>query len=367
MLARLHATVLVFALTGAAVAQDGGSAPGAPEPAQPPQPAQSPTPVPDAPEPASAPALQAARAALNFMHTTNQVEIRAAELVLERTETEIVRRFADRLLRDHRLSDQMLSKLADDKGIVLTPAGLPGGAESGALADREEASADWEDRDEIDAEADDELPDRDPPGLLLPREARGRGVDGGVGEDSGRTATERRPGGQRVAGIDPGDLPQIIEPPEASDVIGFDGARPAEAAGAPGQRDQSDQGDQPDRSQDPLRQPRDVAGPGGAATRGVEAGRPPGLEEARQRGSRMLRNLEAAQGADVDAEYVAAMIRSHEQAIMELRAALQGLEDPEVQDLVESLIPILEQHERLARHVQQELRGEPLATLEGRG
>ena len=255
-------------------------------------------------QPARAPdtAMRAETRVLNFMRLSNRSEIRAAGIVLERTQSDTVRRFADRLLRDHRLSDQMLDRLAESKGIALTPVSS------------------------------------DPLG-----------------------------NGQQQAQPARWDLPRIDEPPSAEQVRWESAPReerqvPAERLDTP--PPEPDQADiPPDAPGETPRQPRDPIAREDPppATDDRAADRPLDLDIARIKAERMLRELESADDARIDAVYAAAMIKSHDETVQGLGAGVQSIADADVRDLADTFIPILEQHARLARHVQRELGGEAVA------
>jgi predicted outer membrane protein len=273
-------------------------------------------------------AMQAETRVLNLMRLSNRAEVRAAEIVLERTQSDSVRRFADRLLRDHRLSDEMLSSLAESKGIALVPASFDGSP----------------------------LP---PTGPAAPAREELDSAEG--------AANPRDFGRQTAAGW---DLPQIIEPPSARHARSQEPA-PAETeqAEGPGQQAQRTPAPEPDQADAPgetARQPREPTAPEDPppAADDQAAERPLDLDIARIKAERMLRELESADDASLDAVYAATMIKSHDETVQKLRTGVQSVIDAEVQDLVETFIPILEQHARLARHMQRELGGEAVAGID---
>lgn len=58
---------------------------------------------------------------LSGMHATNQFEMTLGSAAAERAGREAVRRYGDRLLRDHRLADRILTSLSRDQNIPLWP------------------------------------------------------------------------------------------------------------------------------------------------------------------------------------------------------------------------------------------------------
>lgn len=62
---------------------------------------------------------------LNKMHMANQVQIEMARSAMDKGQSTVVRRFGDRLLRDHRLGDRKVQSLAKSKGIQLKPVQMP--------------------------------------------------------------------------------------------------------------------------------------------------------------------------------------------------------------------------------------------------
>jgi predicted outer membrane protein len=307
--------------------------------------------APEAPERAPQPqrdlAMQAETRVLNLMRMSNQAEIRAAEIVLERTSSDTVRRFADRLLRDHRLADERLDSVAESKGIPLAPVALDGlsagaGAEPAPPQDAEQFRS--HEGDDLYRQPMGQSPSLAPRGEE--RQAPGR-LSGDPLEHEGRAQT---------AGW---DLPQIIEPPSAEQVRWRE-----PGATGPDQRDQRDQAQQ-DQADIPRetpgqtpRQPRDPTvpeDPPPAEDRAAE--RPLDLDIARIKAQRMLREIDSADEDSLDSVYAAAMIKSHDDTVQNLRTGVAAVADADVRDLVETFIPILEQHGRLARHVQRQLGG----------
>lgn len=80
-------------------------------------------------------------------------------------------------------------------------------------------------------------------------------------------------------------------------------------------------------------------------------------ERAKQQ-KQTMQKLQQLEGEQFDRVYLKFMVQGHEHAIKTLSKALEEkLKDPDVRELVEKSIPILEQHLELAR----QLRGEPAA------
>lgn len=79
---------------------------------------------------------------------------------------------------------------------------------------------------------------------------------------------------------------------------------------------------------------------------------PPDLE---QRLQQVIQTLDAADGAAFDDAYVLAMRTTREQMMIPmLRAALIDVDEPRVEDLIERVLPILEQHVAMAEYLQQQ-------------
>lgn len=346
----------------------------------------------DAQSPGRDIAMQRESQVLNLMRLSNQAEMQAAELVLARAEDEAVRRFADRLLRDHQLADAMVDSLAESKGIALTPADFDDGAAPPTGARPAPPRSD----DHFRSEDGDDLY-RQPMGQsqsLAPREDEQWGqtpldVPGRQSADpleheaddhQAHQADER--GAQHGQQAIPAsvNLPQINEPPSAEQVRQQRQPRVAAqsemqdpgAAQAPGaspdmptpevQPPRSDQtGARPVPGQTPRqpRNPRLEEDPPPPAE-DIAMERPLDLRITYLKSQRMLRELESADDASLGAVYAAAMIKSHDETVQNLRTGLQTVSDPDVEDLLERFIPILEQHARLARHMQRELGGQPV-------
>ena len=68
----------------------------------------------------------------------------------------------------------------------------------------------------------------------------------------------------------------------------------------------------------------------------------------------MMEKLKDAQGPEFDREFAKAMKKGHEQVIANLRKAFLVLKNEKVISLVKHLLPILEQHEKLADHLMKE-------------
>lgn len=303
-------------------------------------PAQGPGQAGEPPQPQRDLAMEAESRVLNLLRTSNQAEIRAAELVLERTRSDTVRRFADRLLRDHRLADERTDDVASAKGIVLAPISFNGqsaaaGAPPAPPGDAETMRS---------HEADDlyRQPMGQSPSLATRQEDQ---------RTPGRLSADpmQRQQGQTVAW----DLPQISEPPSADQVLG---AAPAAGEQRPSQESQPQS---PARPEQGAAAPRVTGGGASPSDRGAE--RPLDLNIARLKAERMLRELEAAGPDSIDAVYTAAMIKSHDDTVQSLRTGVASVADDEVADLVGDFIPILEQHARMARHVQRQLGGAAVA------
>jgi len=73
----------------------------------------------------------------------------------------------------------------------------------------------------------------------------------------------------------------------------------------------------------------------------------------------LMRRLQSLNGADFDSAYLLAVVESHEKAITLLRSVQASEPDTPVGDLISKLLPILEQHRRLAEDVGQRI-GQPV-------
>lgn len=61
------------------------------------------------------------RSVLTFLHTANQNEIKHNKMAMDRAQSQDVKSFADRMVREHTDADKKLTDLAGKKGIDLTP------------------------------------------------------------------------------------------------------------------------------------------------------------------------------------------------------------------------------------------------------
>lgn len=90
---------------------------------------------------------------------------------------------------------------------------------------------------------------------------------------------------------------------------------------------------------------------------GVALTRPrPGTPAAKtaEQDAQLFQRLKDAQGPDFDQQFLQAMIKGHRQAIGMLQGALVSLRDPDVQGLVQRLIPILRQHLQIAEDLSHQ-------------
>lgn len=72
-------------------------------------------------EPPEAASPSPAQVVLSTMHQVNQMEIKLGELAEERGDREAVRRYGDRMVRDHRFGDGKVTSLAESQGLELLP------------------------------------------------------------------------------------------------------------------------------------------------------------------------------------------------------------------------------------------------------
>lgn len=56
---------------------------------------------------------------LSKMHKTNQMEVKAGKLAMQKGSAEDVREYGERLMRDHQMNDDKVKKLAEEEGITL--------------------------------------------------------------------------------------------------------------------------------------------------------------------------------------------------------------------------------------------------------
>jgi len=66
----------------------------------------------------------------------------------------------------------------------------------------------------------------------------------------------------------------------------------------------------------------------------------------------LLERLEKAQGEDFDREFADAIVEAHRKTIDRLNDAKDVLANPEVRDLVDRTLPILENHQRDAEQLE---------------
>lgn len=58
---------------------------------------------------------------LSQMHHMNETAIQAGTLAQQKTESPVVKRYADRLIRDHRIGDEKVSAIAQELGVAVKP------------------------------------------------------------------------------------------------------------------------------------------------------------------------------------------------------------------------------------------------------
>lgn len=76
------------------------------------------------------------------------------------------------------------------------------------------------------------------------------------------------------------------------------------------------------------------------------------VEKHQQEQQQPLERLEKAQAEDFDREFADAMVDGHRKTIDRLKDAKDGLANPEVRDLVDRTLPILESHQRDAEQLK---------------
>jgi putative membrane protein len=95
-----------------------------------------------------------------------------------------------------------------------------------------------------------------------------------------------------------------------------------------------------------------------AARKEIQIPAPPGSpaeQEQMQKQTAGMEQLKQLSGASFDRAFTEAMIADHEKAIEMMRGAAEKVKDRDLRDLLQTLLPILEQHRRIAQELSREV------------
>ncbi len=323
------------------------------------------------------PALDAEKQVLNELHLTNNKEMRLAELAIERSETPLIRAYAERLYRDHRQADRLVQDLADELGVPLEA--LPKHLRKPDAAALKEAGIEPEDEEqieEIDARAAPGSPEDTryeplaPSGrTTVPPAERDAGRPDSGRPDAGRIGMpeeERDVGGEAAEdriGVPEGERDQIGVP-EGADVQ--EPILPGQEEREPVIREEEQRGQPRGDERRPFEgrlddeemgaeQPEDLE-PLPGADEAPPAGFEKGTADTRRASAKKknpIDELRALSGAAFDERFLELMLEDHTKTVTMLEGSLDRLQTEQARDLVQKLMPILNQHRELARALRQ--------------